>query len=140
MDQGKAPGASRLLAYLKRATNTPALAYQEKPELISEGFEARVFGFRLANAPDWAAQRLVLRVVHTSIEGTALRREKVVHNTLAAMGYPAPRVLIAEPDTASLGAPFYIAERLPGAKLDHFRGQHKWHSRGRTHAGDRARL
>jgi aminoglycoside phosphotransferase (APT) family kinase protein len=44
-------------------------------------------------------------------------REQATQNTLADLGYPAPRVLLATTDPAPLGAAFLIMARLPGVPL-----------------------
>ena len=44
-------------------------------------------------------------------------REAAVQNALADLGYPAPRVFVAEPRTEPLGGPFLIMERIPGRSL-----------------------
>jgi aminoglycoside phosphotransferase (APT) family kinase protein len=45
--------------------------------------------------------------------------EAIVHNTLAGMGYPVPRVVAMEPDVTVLGGPFMIMTRLAGRPLAH---------------------
>jgi len=44
-------------------------------------------------------------------------REQATQNTLADLGYPAPRVLLATRDPAPLGAAFLVMTRLPGRPL-----------------------
>jgi aminoglycoside phosphotransferase (APT) family kinase protein len=44
-------------------------------------------------------------------------REQTTQNTLADLGYPAPRVLLATRDLAPLGAAFLVMKRLPGRPL-----------------------
>jgi aminoglycoside phosphotransferase (APT) family kinase protein len=44
-------------------------------------------------------------------------RERATQNALAALGYPAPRVLLAVTDASALGGPFLVMERLPGRVL-----------------------
>ena len=44
-------------------------------------------------------------------------REAAVQNALAELGYPAPRVFLAEARIEPLGGPFLIMERMPGRSL-----------------------
>jgi len=114
---GSAAVAERLLGCLRAATQQPALAYAEAPRRISGGFETAIFGFRLEGAPPPFATPLVLRLFRADRPAQAALREAAVQNALAGMGYPAPRVVVAEAEPSLLGGPFLVMERLPGRVL-----------------------
>ncbi|HUN51515.1 MAG TPA: phosphotransferase, partial [Candidatus Sulfotelmatobacter sp.] len=111
--------ASRLLAYLSRAFTTPGLAYAEAPARIRGGFDAAIYGFRLAAPPPALDGPLILRLNHPATDPRRVRLETAVHNGLAALGYPAPRVFAAETDAAALGSSFIVMARLAGHPLAH---------------------
>ena len=60
---------------------------------------------------------MILRLLGPQHDPARVLRERVTQNTLAGLGYPAPRVLLACPDPAPLGGAFLVMERLPGAPL-----------------------
>ena len=62
---------------------------------------------------------LILRLSHANADPARVRLETIVQNTLADMGYPAPRVLATERDPAILGGPFMVMQRVPGKTLAH---------------------
>jgi aminoglycoside phosphotransferase (APT) family kinase protein len=119
-----------LLVYLRGALQAPDLSYAEAPSQITGGFDTLVFRFRLADAPDEFAGPLILRVFREEDSGERARYEQTVHDAVVALGYPAPRVLLAEPDDAPLGRAFLIMERVPGrVMLDlFFRPSRLWFS------------
>jgi aminoglycoside phosphotransferase (APT) family kinase protein len=49
--------------------------------------------------------------------GLRVLREAAAHAALQKAGFAAPRVLLAEPDPAPLGAPFLVIQRLPGTTV-----------------------
>jgi aminoglycoside phosphotransferase (APT) family kinase protein len=106
-----------LLAYLQRTLGAPGLAYSEPPSQITGGYDTLVFGLRLAGAPEPFAGPLILRVFRERGSGERARYERTVHDAVVALGYPAPRVLLAEADDAALGRSFVIMERLPGRTM-----------------------
>src|SRR5262249_14532397 len=67
-------------------------------------------------AGDWSGP-LVLRIMTRGTSGARVRREAAAHAALDRAGFPVPRVLLAEPDPAPLGAPFLIMQRLPGETM-----------------------
>ena len=111
--------AAALLDYLREKTRRPALDYADAPQRMVGGFDAAIFGFRLQTAPSDLSGPLVLRLFHPSGEPERARREAAVQNALAEMGYPAPRVFIAESAPAPLGGAFLVMARMPGRSLAH---------------------
>ncbi len=106
-----------LLAVLREVTGARALRFAEAPCRLGAGGEAVVDAFRLAGAPSGFDGPLVVRRLMPLKDASQIQREAVVHRVLAQQGYPVPRVFAAEVSSAALGAPFLIAERLPGKVL-----------------------
>ncbi|MGH7335195.1 MAG: phosphotransferase [Candidatus Rokuibacteriota bacterium] len=44
-------------------------------------------------------------------------RERAIQNTLADLGFPAPRVFLTNADPEILGGAFLVIERMPGRPL-----------------------
>jgi aminoglycoside phosphotransferase (APT) family kinase protein len=93
------------------------LPYAEPPARLAGGFEAAIFGFRLASAGPPFAAPLVLRLFRASRDPQVVRRETAVQNALVQLGYPAARVVASETELSVLGGPFLIMERLHGHLL-----------------------
>ena len=106
-----------LLEYLRVELGEPSLEFSESPARISGGFDTQIFSFRLRRAPQAYAGPLVLRVLGAQDPGARALREAVTQNTVASLGYPAPRSLLATADRSVLGGAFLIMERLPGEPL-----------------------
>jgi aminoglycoside phosphotransferase (APT) family kinase protein len=109
--------AARLLDHLRAAVGEPRLGYAEPLTAISGGYDTRIFAFRLSGAPAPFAIPLILRVLGLQYPPARALRERATQNAVAALGYPAPRVLLASADPAILGGPFLVMERLPGRPL-----------------------
>jgi len=109
--------AAALLDHLRARLDERGLELQEPLTPISGGFDTRIFAFRLRSAAPAFAGPLILRLLGPQHDPARVLRERVTQNTLAGLGYPAPRVLLACPDPAPLGGAFLVMERLPGAPL-----------------------
>jgi aminoglycoside phosphotransferase (APT) family kinase protein len=109
--------ARALVAHLRAALATPELDLAEAPAGISGGFDTDVYTLCLRGAPRAFAGPLVLRVLRPHHDPARVLREQATQNAVADLGYPAPRVLLAAADSAVLGAPFLLMERLPGRPL-----------------------
>lgn len=110
------PLEDRLLGYLRERLGA-AVAYAEPPTRLSGGFDTIIHAFRLSGATgDWSGP-LVLRVMTRGTSGMRVLREAAAHAALEKAGFRVPRVLLAEPDPAPLGAPFLVMERLPGETM-----------------------
>ncbi|HEV8438105.1 MAG TPA: phosphotransferase [Methylomirabilota bacterium] len=109
--------ASRLLEHLREALAAPGLQFAEPPTGISGGFDTQIVAFRLEGAPPGFSGPLILRLLGAHAEPARALRERAVQNTLADLGYPVPRVLLATSDPAPLGLPGLIMERVPGRPL-----------------------
>jgi aminoglycoside phosphotransferase (APT) family kinase protein len=109
--------AAQLLRYLSQKYARSDLAYAVKPARIKGGFDASIFGFTLDRPPEALAGPLILRLGQAASDPLRLRLETAVQNALAAMAFPAPHVAVAETNTAPLGGPFMIMERLAGRPL-----------------------
>lgn len=112
--------ASCLLAYLRSMLENASLNYAEPPVRITGGFDTRIYGFRLQGASQELSSSLILRVfpednpLLTLTPAERARFESAVQNTVAGLGYPAPRVLFDSTEPQGLGGPFLIMERMPG--------------------------
>jgi aminoglycoside phosphotransferase (APT) family kinase protein len=111
--------AERLLNHLARAFACPDAGYSAAPARIQGGFDAAIFGFTLDRVPPSLAGPLILRLSHADADPGRVKLETVVQNTLADMGFPAPRVLVTESDPGILGGPFMVMTRLAGKTLGH---------------------
>ncbi len=111
--------AGRLLHHLARAFDCPDAAYLAGPARIQGGFDTTIFGFTLDRVPPPLHGPLILRLSPASADPARVKLETIVQNTLAGMGYPAPRVLATESDPAILGGPFMVMQRVPGRTLAH---------------------
>jgi aminoglycoside phosphotransferase (APT) family kinase protein len=111
--------AKRLLDYLARTFACPDAMYLAGPVRIQGGFDAAIFGFTLARVPPPLVGPLILRLGRPEADPTRMQLETVVQNTLAEMGFPAPRVMATESDPGILGGPFMVMTRLSGQNLAH---------------------
>jgi aminoglycoside phosphotransferase (APT) family kinase protein len=84
---------------------------------LSGGFDTAIYAFRLRRAPPPFAGPLILRVLGLHHDPARVLRERATQNAVADLGYPAPRVLLAETDAGPVGGPFLVMERLPGVVL-----------------------
>jgi aminoglycoside phosphotransferase (APT) family kinase protein len=109
--------AAGLIGELRSELRRPALEFAEAPTPIRGGFDTHIFGFRLhGDDPAWS-RPLILRLLAPHHAAGRVLVERAVQNTLADLGYPAPRVLLASVDTASLGGAWLVMERRPGRPL-----------------------
>jgi aminoglycoside phosphotransferase (APT) family kinase protein len=111
--------AKRLLHHLARAFGCPDAVYLAGPDRIQGGFDAAIFGFTLDRAPPPLVGPLILRLGRANADPGRVNLETVVQNTLAEMGFPAPRVMVTEIDPSVLGGPFMVMTRLSGQTLAH---------------------
>ena len=111
--------AKRLLHHLARTFDCPDAVYLAGPQRIQGGFDTTIFGFALDHVPPPLAGPLILRLSRAGADPERVKLETVVQNTLADMGYLAPRVMATEGDPSILGGPFMIMERVPGRTLAH---------------------
>jgi aminoglycoside phosphotransferase (APT) family kinase protein len=111
--------AKRLLHHLTRAFGCPDAVYLAGPDRIQGGFDAAIFGFTLDRAPPPLEGPLILRLARANADSGRVKLESVVQNTLAEMGFPAPRVMMTESDPSVLGGPFMVMTRLSGQTLAH---------------------
>ncbi len=100
--------ARRLLHHLTRAFGCADAAYVAGPVRIQGGLDTTIFGFTLERAAPPLQGPLILRLSHANADPARVKLETVVQNTLAEMGFPAPRVMVTESDPAILGGPFMV--------------------------------
>jgi aminoglycoside phosphotransferase (APT) family kinase protein len=131
-----------LLSHLRAAFTNEALAYAEQPSQITGGFDTTIYSFRLSGASGEWSRPLILRLFRPDTEPERPRFERAVHNAVASLGYPAPRVLHMHEQLDPLGGAFLIVERMPGRiMLDlFFRPNRRWFSLDRITARMHARL
>jgi aminoglycoside phosphotransferase (APT) family kinase protein len=109
--------AKRLLEYLARAFACPDAAYLAEPVRIQGGFDAAIFGLTLDSVPPPLQGALILRLGRANTDPGRVKLESVIQNTLAQMGFPAPRVMVTETEPDVLGGPFMVMARLAGRPL-----------------------
>ncbi len=108
---------ARLRDHLQRTLGEPRLEFAERPTRLTGGFDTQIFAFRLAGAPPAFGGPLILRLLDAHHDPARALFEQATQNALAALGYPAPRVLLASADSMRLGGAFLIMERLAGQPL-----------------------
>jgi len=111
--------AERLRDHLAQMFACPDAVYATAPTRIQGGFDAAIYGFALDRVPPALAGPLILRLGHADADPNRVKLETVVQNTLADLGFPAPRVMVTESDLAILGGPFMVMTRLSGQTLAH---------------------
>jgi len=84
--------ADGLIDYLRLILRRQRLEFVETPVPLLGGFDAAIYGFRLARAPADHSGPLILRVL-SDVDLRRARFEAAAQNALWAMGYPAPRTL-----------------------------------------------
>ena len=109
--------ARALLQHLRDELREPGLSYAEPLTTVSGGFDTRIFAFRLSRAPKAFSIPLILRVLSTQYSQARALSERATQNAVAGLGYPAPRVLLANVDPTILGGAFLVMERLSGRPL-----------------------
>ncbi|HEY7434425.1 MAG TPA: phosphotransferase [Methylomirabilota bacterium] len=109
--------APALLAHLRAALRAPSLAYAEPPAALTGGYDTRIIAFRLSAAPAAWSGPLILRLLGPVHDPLRALRERATQNTLAVLGYPVPRVLMACADRGPLGGGFLVMERAAGRPL-----------------------
>ena len=93
------------------------MQYAEPPAAISGGYDTQVFGFRVQSAHEAWSRPLILRLLGSQHNPRRALREAIIQNTVATLGYPAPRVLVASADALALGGAFLVMERLAGRPM-----------------------
>jgi len=106
--------ADRLLAVLRSATGSSALAYASDPVPLTGGFWAELFAFSLAHPPDGWPHDLIARVMP---DATTARKETLIQRAVAAAGFPTPVVRAAGGPDDGLGRAFMVMDRAPGVPL-----------------------
>src|SRR5262245_45875116 len=108
--------SDRFLAYLRTKLGAD-VGFDRLPVRLTGGFDTSTFAFRLKDAPAEWSRDLILRVMGFAASAVRVRREAATHAALVGAGFPAPRILLAEPDGEVLGKPFLIMERLAGGTM-----------------------
>ena len=104
--------------------------YAARPPRIQGGFDAAIFGFALDRVPPSLTGPLILRLGRANTDPGRMKLETVIQNTLAEMGFPAPRVMMTEVDPSVLGGPFMVMTRLSGKPGSRYRGvRRRYHFR-----------
>ena len=106
-----------LVAHLRGALASPDLDLADTAAGLSGGFDTEIYALRLRHAPPRFTGDLVLRLLRPHHDPTRVLREEATQNAVADLGFPAPRVLLADADPGVLGAPFLLMERRPGRPL-----------------------
>jgi aminoglycoside phosphotransferase (APT) family kinase protein len=107
--------APKLLAALRKKTQTPGLDFAVPPAPLGGGYWALLYTFRLAQAPPELSGELVLRVMPASDEEA--RREATAQAAVLAAGFPAARVHLCGGRHDGLGFPFIVMARVEGGTL-----------------------
>jgi aminoglycoside phosphotransferase (APT) family kinase protein len=111
--------AERLLSHLASTFACADAVYAAPPLRIQGGFDAAIFGFALDRVPPSLTGPLILRLGRPNTDPGRMKLETIIQDTLAEMGFPAPRVMLTEVDPSVLGGPFMVMTRLSGQTLVH---------------------
>ena len=113
-----APGG-RLLAWLRKRFDAPALSYRIPPAPLPGGTEigAGTWRLQLSGAPTEFHGPLVLRVYAGAGGAMRVIRESAVLEALAFADYPAPELRLSCTDRSVLGGAFLITQFVEGASL-----------------------
>ncbi len=103
-----------LLALVERSSGRSGLRFARTPTPLAGGYWAAIYAFCVAGAPPGFEGELVLRLMPDDERG---RRESVLQQAVAALGFMAPRIRLAGGPDAGLGARFAIMDRAPGGSL-----------------------
>ena len=106
--------AATLLRVIERRTGLSGLTFDRPPVRLTGGFWADIFAFRLAGGPKGFEGDLVLRLMPAEERA---RRELCVHATIAAQGFPTPRVHLSGDEAAGFERPFIIMDRARGGSI-----------------------
>ena len=109
--------ARALVAHLRDTRHAPALDLAGPVTVLVGGFDTEIYALRLQGGPAELSGPLVLRVLRPHHQPAMALREQATQNAVAALGFPAPRVLLASAAPEPLGAPFVLMEWLPGRSL-----------------------
>jgi len=116
--------ATQLLEHLRGRLERPDLAFAQPPTPITGGYDTDIFAFRMTGPSGWWTQPLILRRLGACHTPARALRERATQNTLAELGYPVPRVLLASIDPVPIGGPFLIMLRMEGRPLPEERPFH----------------
>jgi aminoglycoside phosphotransferase (APT) family kinase protein len=116
--------AARLLEHLRAKLERPDLAFAQPPTPITGGYDTDIFAFRVTGPSGWWTEPLILRRLSARHTPARALRERATQNTLADLGYPAPRVLLASIDPVPIGRPFLVMLRMEGRPLPEERPFH----------------
>jgi aminoglycoside phosphotransferase (APT) family kinase protein len=106
--------ARRLLPYLGESGAGRGLDYAAPPRRLLGGFDTLIYRFELRDPPPALAGPLVLRLYRDARGPDSARRESIVQNAVAALGFPTPRILRTCIDRTVLGGAFVIMPYVHG--------------------------
>ena len=111
--------AQLLERYLKnRMTDRKNLLVTEFIE-ITDGWETEIYAFSIQSGADdtTSTEKLVLRLYAGPWAKYKARKEFSLLKRLYEVGYPVPKVSLIEVDSAPLGRPFIVMERIEGSAM-----------------------
>ena len=109
--------AEELLNYLRTELDNPKVGYDTSLTRLEGGFETFIFKFRLSGVEEELAGPLILRLLPEYFDSGQAVLESVVHNVLAARGFPVPRVHFTCTDKSILGGAFFIMDFIEGENM-----------------------
>ena len=116
-DRSLAVVSGRFLAYLRGELNEAGINYDVPLTPMLGGYDAFTYHFKLKGVPQDLTRPLVLRLFREYEDPERAVRESAVQNQLAAIGYPAPKVLSACTDKSQLGGVFLIMDFMSGENM-----------------------
>ena len=107
----------KLLTYFRSETQNPRIAFAEPPTPITGGFDTAIYKFQLKKAPQYLSKPLVLRIFTRDTNLDRAPFESIIQNSLANIGYPAPKVHSTSTNGDYFGGSFMIMEYMPGQPM-----------------------
>ena len=111
------PPDERLLTYVRKRLQQPAVAYLQSPVQIEGGYDTRIFALQLACVPPAFSGRLIARIFRDTNGSERATAEGVLQNALADAGYLVPRVVDVCTDATILGGAFTLMHCVTGQTL-----------------------
>src|SRR5689334_17595788 len=111
MSLGQVSIADRLIQLIRSRTGANFVRFATVPTRLGGGYSAEAYAFELADGPTELRGPLVLRLMKRKDDAL---RETILHRAASRGGFPAPKIRMADGDSAAFDRPFLITDRVEG--------------------------